>query len=90
MLHVALLDEPVERGINDELGVPPVEPSGQPCLEQLLDAVWPSLLVVPLQGQRRPALLRAAPDWAVVHPFVLVHIYSLLLSMGVHTDEVLL
>ena len=33
VLHVALLDEPVESSINDKLGVPPVEPSRKPGLE---------------------------------------------------------
>ena len=33
VLHVALLDEPVESSINDKLGVPPVEPSRKPSLE---------------------------------------------------------
>ena len=50
VLHVALLDEPVERGVDDKLGVPPVEPSGQPGLEQLLNTVGCRLLVVALQS----------------------------------------
>ena len=50
VLHVALLDEPVESGVDDKLGVPPVEPSGQPGLEQLLNTVGCRLLVVALQS----------------------------------------
>ena len=89
MLHVALLDEPVERGIDDKLGVPPVEPNGQPGLEQLPDAVWPGLVVVALQGQRRPALLRAALDRAEVLVAVLVQLDPGLLRLRVLADEVL-
>ena len=89
MLHVALLDEPVERGVDDKLGVPPVEPSGQPGLEQLPDAVWSGLVVVALQGQRRPALLCTALDRAEVLVAVLVQLDPGLLRLRVLADEVL-
>ena len=59
-------------------------------MEELFDTVRPSLLVVSLQGQQRPALLRTALDWAVVYAFVLVYLYSLLISLSMHADKELL
>ena len=50
VLHVALLEEPVESGVDDKLGAPPVEPSRKPGLEQLLNTVGFRLLVVALQS----------------------------------------
>ena len=48
VLRVALLNEPVDRGVDDDFGVPPVEPSGKPGLEELFDAVRPGIGVVAL------------------------------------------
>ena len=55
VLHVALLDEPVKCGSNSELGVLPVEPSRKAGLEELLDTVRPSLLVISVDSESEAA-----------------------------------
>ena len=86
---MTLLDEPVKRGSNSELGVLPVEPGRKAGLEELFDTVRSSLLVVALQGQRRPALLCTALDRAEVLVAVLVQLDPGLLRLRVLADEVL-
>ena len=89
VLHVALLDEPVECGVHDKFSAPSVEPSGQPGFEQLLDGVRPSLGVVAFEGDWLPALLIAASDWTVELLALLVHLGPGLLRLSVHAGEVL-
>ena len=58
-------------------------------MEELFDTVRPSIGVVALQSARRLALLPAALDGAVISFVLFVQLYSLLLRLSVHADEVL-
>ena len=89
VLHVASLQEPLERVRHHRLGVLAVKPDGQALVQHLSDLVEPDRCVVLLEGHGRLAPLAAAQDWTEVLLSDLVHLHPLLPLSAVHSFEVL-